>query len=72
MCIEMHWNDDKMKSVVRKVVKFFNGTTLKALIRDEHEDRMDVDIMSGHAKEGEKSDEKINQMLTNLTKEKNL
>ncbi|CAH1419909.1 unnamed protein product [Lactuca virosa] len=63
----MHPDDDKMNSLVRKVVEIFNGTTLKALIGDEHKDRMDVDIMIGHAKEGEKSDEEMNQMLTNLT-----
>ncbi|CAH1434562.1 unnamed protein product [Lactuca virosa] len=64
----MHLNDDKMKAVVRKVVEIFNGTTLKALIGDGHEDKMDVDIMIVHAKEGEKPDDEMNQMFTNLTK----
>ncbi|CAH1422157.1 unnamed protein product [Lactuca virosa] len=57
-----------MKSMVRKVVDAFNGTRLKALLGDEHEDRMDVDIVSGHAMEGEKADEEMNQMLTEVTK----
>ncbi|CAI9298018.1 unnamed protein product [Lactuca saligna] len=68
MCIEMHLNDDKMKEVIKKVVKNFNGTTLKALIGGGHEDRMDVDVMNVHATEGEKSDEEMNKMLTDLTK----
>ncbi|CAH1416346.1 unnamed protein product [Lactuca virosa] len=67
MCMEMHPNNDKMKAVIKKVVDIFNGTTLKALIADGHEDRMEVDGTSVNATEGGKSAEDMNQMITNLT-----
>ncbi|CAH1452668.1 unnamed protein product [Lactuca virosa] len=63
----MHPNNDKMKAVIKKVVDIFNGTTLKVVIADGHEDRMEVDGTSVHATEGEKSAEDMNQMITNLT-----
>ncbi|CAH1435277.1 unnamed protein product [Lactuca virosa] len=67
MCMEMHPNNDKMKAVIKKVVDIFNGTTLKALIAEGHEDRMEVDGTSVKATEGGQKDEDMNQMITNLT-----
>ncbi|CAI9284666.1 unnamed protein product [Lactuca saligna] len=67
MCMEMHPNNDKMKAVIKKVVDIFNGTTLKALIAEGHEDRMKVDGMSVNATNGGQTDEDMNQMITNLT-----
>ncbi|CAH1412412.1 unnamed protein product [Lactuca virosa] len=67
MCMETHPNNDKMKAAIKKVVDIFNGTTLKALIADGHEDRMEVDGTSVNATEGEKSAEDMDLMITNLT-----
>ncbi|CAI9271622.1 unnamed protein product [Lactuca saligna] len=51
VCIEMHLNDDKRKAVIKKVVEIFNRTTLKELLGNGHEDRIDVDVISVHETE---------------------
>ncbi|CAH1435609.1 unnamed protein product [Lactuca virosa] len=53
--------------MIKKVVDIFNGTTLKALIVDGYDDRMEVDGTSVNAKEGGKTVEDMNQMIINLT-----
>ncbi|CAI9294872.1 unnamed protein product [Lactuca saligna] len=67
MCMEIHPNNDKVKAVIKKVVDIFNGTTLKALIAEGHEDRMEVDGTSVKATEGGQTDEDMNQLITKLT-----
>ncbi|CAI9277698.1 unnamed protein product [Lactuca saligna] len=66
MYMEMHPNNDKVKAVIKKVVDIFNGTTLKALIAEGREDRMEVDGTNVKATKGGQTNKDMNQMITKL------